>query len=327
MKEQGKKIDLHLHSFCSDGEESPEEVIQHAREAGQEVIAITDHNKFTFTERKMVNGVLVIPGCEFSTAYKASSEEAGNENNENNENKEEGVVEEDANENKEEGAVEEDAKEVHVVGLFPNGINPADFADLLDPIREGKLAYDAALLADLATRGIYITMEELHAGADKEKMSGRHRIAEVMVKKGYEASVEDAFDHQIGNFSPYYIPSCRYIRYASMAAIVKRIRDCGGIPCLAHPFGYKMKADEIEQLIRDFKEAAGEVAAMEVYYELYLDDKDKMDFLIWMQIKYSLLPSASSDRHRKDQPFASAGNTVLYENMVKLLNCSGNESI
>ena len=194
---------------------------------------------------------------------------------------------------------------------------------LLENIREGKKAYAKAILDDLATRHIYITMEELLARAKKNKDIGRHLVAEILVEKEYEPDVESALDHQIGNYSPYYIPSCRYISYPLMEKVVKRIRACGGIPCLAHPYGYKLTEAEIEQMICDFKDAAGEVAAMEVYYELYLQDENRIAFLERMQKKYNLLASSASDRHRKDQPFASRGDIKLFEKMMHVLNENG----
>jgi len=37
-------IDLHMHSYYSDGRHSPEEIVNHAHKIGLEAIAITDHD-------------------------------------------------------------------------------------------------------------------------------------------------------------------------------------------------------------------------------------------------------------------------------------------
>ena len=50
-----------------------------------------------------------------------------------------------------------------------------------------------------------------------------------MVQNGIEKDIEDAFDHQIGNFSPYFIPSTRYIHCASMKAVIHKVIASGGI--------------------------------------------------------------------------------------------------
>ena len=74
------KIDLHCHSYySSDGVSKPEEIVQMARDCGLDGIAITDHNTCECVDyfRKQgliredgmpVNGFLIIPGQEISTA-------------------------------------------------------------------------------------------------------------------------------------------------------------------------------------------------------------------------------------------------------------------
>ena len=62
-------IDFHLHSTNSDGERTVEEYILDAAREHMQAIAITDHNCFALRERKISQGVEVIPGCEFSATY------------------------------------------------------------------------------------------------------------------------------------------------------------------------------------------------------------------------------------------------------------------
>ena len=81
-----------------------------------------------------------------------------------------------------------------------------------------------------------------------------------------------------------------------------------------------LEAAEMEQLIADFKQAAGDIAGMEVYYEQYIGDLSRMEFLKLMQKKYGLLASAGGDRHGSGQTFASCGDISLYEKMVIALN-------
>lgn len=289
-----KLIDLHIHTSNSDGEQSPEKVIREAKTVGLSLISITDHNTFTFTKSQECGELIVIPGAEFSTEYMVPNWE--------------------------------DTTEIHIVGIFPNGVNPLDFDDLLACIEEGKEDYIRAILDDLESRGIHITMQEVMAVPRKGKYLGRHEIARVLVNKGIASDVDAAFDQQIGNFSPYYIPSTRYIHYASMEDMVKRIIGCGGIPILAHPYGYSMNEMEIEQLISDFKDCAlygnkkFTTVGMEIYYERYLSDGSRLDFLQKMQKKYNLLASAGSDRHRENQPFCSAGDYELFDRMLRGLN-------
>lgn len=220
MNQTRKLIDLHIHSTNSDGEQTPEEVIRCAREAGLSAIAITDHNVFTCTRPFVDDGIQVIPGIEFSAEYYVPSWD--------------------------------DTTEVHVVGIFSNGVNPSDFDEIFSEIDEGKEAYIHAILADLASRDIHITMDEVIAAKGKGKHLGRHDIARVLIQKGIEKDIEAAFDHQIRNFSPYYIPSTRYIHYGALKDIIHQVIEYGGIPILAHPYGYSMIERKIEQLIEEF---------------------------------------------------------------------------
>ena len=137
-----------------------------------------------------------------------------------------------------------------------------------------------------------------------------------MIQKGYVDTWEHAFDNYIGNFSPYYVPATRYVNYGEFRKVIQTILDCYGFPILAHPFGYGITKEEIEKLIRDFAQIVQGRGGLEVYYEIYLNQPEKMTFLKEMQEKYQLLPSASSDRHRTDEPFASGGTYPLYQAML-----------
>ena len=60
------RIDLHAHSYCSDGTDSPEQVMLLAAQTGLDVIALTDHDTFAgiTAASKMVPecGVGLVPG-------------------------------------------------------------------------------------------------------------------------------------------------------------------------------------------------------------------------------------------------------------------------
>lgn len=68
------KGDFHIHTIISDGYYTPTEVVIMAKEAGLDIIAITDHNTIDGIEEALEagekTGVKVIPGIELSTRYK-----------------------------------------------------------------------------------------------------------------------------------------------------------------------------------------------------------------------------------------------------------------
>lgn len=65
------RADLHTHTHYSDGEHSPTDVIRHAKEAGLDVVAVTDHNTISGVEEAIKAGkrygVRVIPAVEIMT--------------------------------------------------------------------------------------------------------------------------------------------------------------------------------------------------------------------------------------------------------------------
>ena len=70
MPNRPEIIDLHMHSVLSDGTDTPEELLQHVREAGLELFSVTDHD--SIKGGKIFPGMLseddpkFISGVEFS---------------------------------------------------------------------------------------------------------------------------------------------------------------------------------------------------------------------------------------------------------------------
>lgn len=59
---------FHVHTTRSDGRSTPAQVAAAARAAGLHFVVLTDHNDFVRREPAFVNGVLLVPGVELSTA-------------------------------------------------------------------------------------------------------------------------------------------------------------------------------------------------------------------------------------------------------------------
>ena len=289
---QKKFIDLHLHTTCSDGEQSVEEVIDAALQTGLHAIALTDHNCFAIHEPRTVRGMEVIPGCEFSVYYHTKK----------------GVK-----------------KEIHIIGLFFDGVNQEmqHFFDGLD-----RLAYVRAIIEKLNSLGLDITLSEVLDAFPDSKQFGRTLISQVLIQKGFAKNKTDAFDHWIGNYSPHYLDPTEYMNYADMDACVKAIISTGGLPVLAHPYHYHMEDGEVEDLIRSFRSISDAPMGMEVYYWKYVKSSPQLvKTLEKLAVKYSLLPSAASDRHKVDFPFMK-GKYTLLEDMRKSLsaNCLSSKS-
>lgn len=74
---QWAKWDLHIHSNASDGNGTPQQIIEKAKEKGLSVIALTDHHTVkNIDEIKKLgneNNITVISGIEFRTEYGSKS--------------------------------------------------------------------------------------------------------------------------------------------------------------------------------------------------------------------------------------------------------------
>ena len=69
-----EKADLHIHSKCSDGIFSPEEIVAKASASGLAAISITDHDSVSGIDKAKplasAKGIELIPGVEMSSTYK-----------------------------------------------------------------------------------------------------------------------------------------------------------------------------------------------------------------------------------------------------------------
>lgn len=272
-------MDLHLHTTCSDGELTTEQMIVEARKAGLSAIALTDHNCFAIQNPIHAGALEVVPGVEFSTIYAPS------------------------------GGMK---KDIHVVGLFFDGV-----CDELIKMSEGidKFAYEKVILAKLHSLGITITLQEVLAKNSLSDQCNRYPIADVLVDKGYASDRNDAMDRWIGNYSPYYINPGEHVAYMSMKECVEKI--CGtGLPVLAHPYHYRYTEAQIEEMVSYYRSLNDGPMAVEVYYRDY--NEEQIRYLEYLTDKYHLLRSGGSDRHKRSQGWKCV-DYVWLERMKKAM--------
>ena len=63
---RNNKVNLHIHTFYSDGLANPDEIIQQAKEKGYKKIAICDHNTLeAYLKTNILDNDIIIPGVEF----------------------------------------------------------------------------------------------------------------------------------------------------------------------------------------------------------------------------------------------------------------------
>ena len=151
------KVDLHTHSTASDGQYTPAQVVELAKAAGVEVMALTDHDTVGGVPEAMGAGmklgIRVIPGVELSAAEYPS---------------------------------------LHILGYGVEVGNPTllDFCDAMARSREEHNTY---IVDFLHRHGMPIDLEEVKVLAGRSAL-GRPHFAQVMVRHGWVKTSREAFD-------------------------------------------------------------------------------------------------------------------------------------
>jgi len=108
--------------------------------------------------------------------------------------------------------------------------------------------------------GMDITIEEV-IQTSGEAQIGRPHIAQLMIKKGFVQTINEAFDRYLGFNKPAYIDKYRL----GCQEAIEMITAAGGMPVLAHPFLLGIQDNSrLESLVATLKEMG--LQGIEVYY-------------------------------------------------------------
>lgn len=213
-------VDLHSHTTASDGTLSPRELVRAAVRRGVRVLAITDHDSTdglaeALDEAARHPPLTIVPGLEINCDVPGA--------------------------------------EIHVLG-YAVEYGAAWFQDFLRAQRAERVARVHRLAARLGELGMPIDPAEVFAVA-KEGAPGRPHVAQVMVQRGYVASVREAFDRWLHANGPAHVPRHRLTPAEAIAVI----RRAGGVPVFAHP-GLADRDELVPEMV-----AAG-LMGIETYY-------------------------------------------------------------
>jgi len=257
-------LDLHLHTYYSDGTMSPEELVQYAKACGVETIAITDHDGMGGLAEGMDAGkrlgVHVIPGIELSTEDK------------------EGVY-------------------MHILGYCFNPEQEALKREV-ELIRRKRVERNEKLLAALREIGCKLSREDLQL-RDGQDYVGKPTFALALMRKGYVSSPKDAFKE--GRFMRSDEVRRVHREKISTRKAIELIREAGGIPVLAHPMkiSHLVKREgedffeKLDGQLQKLKQWG--LAGMECYYSGHLPESTVQ--LVHLANKYKLIVTAGSDFH------------------------------
>ncbi|MFH0888717.1 MAG: PHP domain-containing protein [Planctomycetota bacterium] len=151
------RIDLHLHTTCSDGVYSPAEVVKIAITNKLELISFTDHDTDAAYKLIDVNEIKkhlnIIHGVEITANYQDN--------------------------------------EVHILGYFGNGTSDK-LQDFLNLIQNERVTRINEGMGNLRKHNINLSFAELKE-FNKGESIGRNHLANLLVARGYATSIKEAF--------------------------------------------------------------------------------------------------------------------------------------
>lgn len=207
-----KTIDLHTHTIYSDGEHSPNKVIEKAKNNNIRVVAITDHDTILGLKKidfDLFKDILIIPGIELS--------------------------------------IKRPHGRMHILGLDIDFNNKA-LNKKLDDIKNNCINNVKNIINYLLTKGIYMNPDDINSIFTKIGNIGRPDIAKLLVKEGYASSIQDAFDKYLVEAFNKTRKESKGLTYEEAIDLILK---ANGIPVLAHPNTLELNNDEFEELLQD----------------------------------------------------------------------------
>ncbi len=266
-----KRIDLHIHTNCSDGELTPIEVVDMAVCNGVSVISIADHDTvdaysdelFQYVSSK---GVEIIPAVEVSTKTKKCG--------------------------------------IHVLG-YNFDLHNKTFLDRLQSLRNARHDYLYGVSAKLEELGYVVHTSELDKIGSVTKA---HISSDVVSNPSNKEKLLEVFGHlpEQGEFIETIMnEGCpAYVKKDTVtpAEAAELIRLAGGKVVLAHPVAYKyedgLEEKDILRLVSDMK--ADGIEANYIYVDRHHCKINELNNWNEFAKKYRLHTSIGSDFHKED---------------------------
>ncbi|OFT40823.1 phosphatase [Arthrobacter sp. HMSC06H05] len=209
------RIDIHTHSWVSDGTESPADVIKQGHAAGLDVISLTDHDAVegwdAARSAALEVGIGWLGGIEVSCRVPDT-----------------GVT-------------------VHMLAYMPDPEDAALVA-AMEEQRNSRMAR-ARMIVEKLAEDFPITWEDVLAQTSDGATIGRPHIADALVAANIIPDRSSAFSDLLSSKSRYYVAQPA----PSPVRAVEMIRAAGGVPVMAHPAaparGRVIRASDLEECV------------------------------------------------------------------------------
>ena len=242
------KIDMHIHSYISDGDYDTKKVVELIKESGVKTFSLTDHDNILGNFEIMDHldeGMEFITGVEM-TAYIEKGE-------------------------------------LHILGYDIDLNNKELKKELVNQDNLARFRVKMLLSYLSEVFEIKFSKEEEATLLNKKGNVGRPEVAKLLIKHSYVSSVREAFAKYLieahNNIK-------NAINYLSGEEIIALIKDAGGVPVLAHPIFLQKTIDELDEYIGELKKYG--LMGIEVYHskqsteysEKLLEIATKYDLLV-----------------------------------------------
>src|SRR5574337_816104 len=187
-------IDLHTHTTTSDGVLSPQQLVRFAKDCNISVLAITDHDTLEGLPAAMAEAkrvaLQVVAGVEI-TAH------AGD-------------------------------LEIHILGHFID-LDDHRLTEFLASSRTDRIERVHRMIEKLWALGLPMEADEVLSLTEGPSV-GRPHVAQAMIRRGYVASLKEAFDRYLTSGKPGYVERSQI----PAALAIRAIKEAGGLASLAH---------------------------------------------------------------------------------------------
>ena len=207
-------IDLHTHTTCSDGTDSPRELVNKAIVQGLHVLGISDHDTTSGWEEatQTLRGSLQLAlGAEIS-------------------------------------CLTHDGISVHMLGMLFDPKH-AEMQQVLEETRDGRLPRMRKMIEKMREEGMDISIEDVEKAMPAGATMGRPHLADALVAKKIVKSRDEAFIDLLHNDSRFYVSHAA----PTPAEAIALIRRAGGVAVIAHPFashrGQILQSEDFAELV------------------------------------------------------------------------------
>ena len=207
-------IDLHTHTTCSDGTDSPRELVNKAIVQGLEVLGICDHD----TTAGWAEAIETLRG---SLKLALGSEIS---------------------------CLTNDGVSVHMLGLLFDPEHE-EMQRVLEETRDDRLPRMRKMIEKMRAEGMDISIEDVEQSMPMGATMGRPHLADALVAKKIVKSRDEAFVDLLHNESRFYVSHAA----PTPVEAISLIRRAGGVAVIAHPFashrGHILKTADFSELV------------------------------------------------------------------------------